>query len=78
MGLYVHNNIPDLCWLVLGYTVFAIVRIMQFMRGRTSIAVASADVVVELLETKCLPSLYYVCPVSSRYLKSLNYIVVSC
>jgi len=43
--------------------------------------VASADFVVELMKTKCLPKLLYgldACPVGTRQLKSLNYVVVSC
>jgi len=42
--------------------------------------VASADFVVELMKTKCMPILLYgldACPVGTRQLKSLNY-VVSC
>ena len=42
--------------------------------------VASADVVVELLKTKCMPILLYgldACPVSFRQLRSLNHVVVS-
>jgi len=40
-----------------------------------------AQVVVELSRTKCIPILLYgldACPVSSRQLRSLNYVVVSC
>ena len=42
---------------------------------------ASADVVIELLKTKCMPILLYgldACPVSPRQLRSLNYVIVSC
>jgi len=41
--------------------------------------VASANVVVELLKTKCMPILLCgldACPVSSRQLRSLNHVVV--
>ena len=40
-----------------------------------------ADVVIELLKTKCMPILLYgldACPVSPRQLRSLNYVIVSC
>jgi len=43
--------------------------------------VASVDVVVKLLKTKCIPKLLYgldACPVSSRQFRSLNHVVVSC
>ena len=43
-------------------------------------SLASIEVVVELLRTKCIPILLYgfdVCPVSSRQLRTLNYVVVS-
>ena len=42
---------------------------------------ASANVVIELLKTKCMPILLYgldACPVSPRQLRSLNYVIVSC
>ena len=41
---------------------------------------ASADVVIKLLKTKCMPILLYgldACPASPRQLKSLNYVIVS-
>ena len=41
---------------------------------------ASEPVTVELLKSKCLPSLYYglvACPLSSADFKSLEYVVVS-
>jgi len=44
-------------------------------------SLASIEVVVELLTTKCILILLYgldACPVSSRQLRSLNYVVVSC
>jgi len=43
--------------------------------------VASVDVVVKLLKTKCIPKLLYgldACPVSSHQFRSLNHVVVSC
>ena len=43
--------------------------------------VASANVVVELFKTKCMPLLLCgldACPVSSRQLRSLNHVVVLC
>ena len=42
---------------------------------------ASVDVVIELFKTKCMPILLYglnACPVSTRQLKSLNHVVISC
>ena len=42
---------------------------------------ASADVVIKLLKTKCMPILRYgldACPASPRQLRSLKYVVVSC
>ena len=42
---------------------------------------ASVDVVIELFKTKCMPILLYgldACPVSTRQIRSLNHVVVSC
>ena len=42
---------------------------------------ASADVVIELFKTKCMPILLYgldACPVSPRQIRSFNHVVVSC
>ena len=42
---------------------------------------ASADVVIELLKTKCMPIFLYgldACLVSPRQLRSLNYVIMSC
>jgi len=42
---------------------------------------ASVNVVIELLKTKCMPILFYAleaCPISSRQFRSLNHAVVSC
>ena len=42
---------------------------------------ASANVVIELFKTKCMPVLLYgldACPVSPRQLRSFNHVVVSC
>jgi len=41
---------------------------------------ASESVVIELLKTKCLPTLYYgleACPISEKQYKSLNYVLHS-
>ena len=43
--------------------------------------VASPDVVVELVKTKCLPILCYgveVCPVNKSHIGSLQYVVDNC
>jgi len=58
----------------------------SFYRAFTAICgkvgcLASIEVVVKVLRTKCVPIFLYLldaCPVSSRQLRSLNYVVVSC
>ena len=56
--------------------------IVHLMRSIKKVGrLASADVVIELLKTKCMPILLYgldACPVSPRQLRSLNYVIVSC